>query len=160
MQEWQLHRAEIDRRIGWLYSQRLRRDVGAQLHQLQKQLDRIDAKISGLSPRAREEPVDQLVAAQLTPAQARELTDEAKQDVAMLWAKLYALHEGGAPQALGYFDSRPGFEGRGDWRAYCAAEFGLATQHEPRVASGRCGPSGPRAQFWSFRIASIGASGN
>ena len=47
VQEWQLHRAEIDRRIAWLYSQRLRRDVGAQLHQLQKQLDRIDAKIAG-----------------------------------------------------------------------------------------------------------------
>lgn len=49
VQEWQLHRAEIDRRIGWLYSQRLRADVSAQLHQLRRQLERIDRKIGAPS---------------------------------------------------------------------------------------------------------------
>ena len=45
--QWAQRRAEIERQIAWLYSQRFRKDVSAQLHQLQKQLDRIDAKIAG-----------------------------------------------------------------------------------------------------------------
>ena len=44
--EWTARRAEIERQVSWLYSQRLRRDVGAQLVQLRRQLDRIDKKIA------------------------------------------------------------------------------------------------------------------
>jgi hypothetical protein len=47
VQEWAERRSNIAREIDWLYSQRFRRDVMAQLHQLQKQLERIDAKIAG-----------------------------------------------------------------------------------------------------------------
>lgn len=55
-----------------------------------------------------------LLVPRLTPEQARSLTDEAKEDAAALWMKLYALHEGDAHGALGY---------KG-WRAYFVAEFG------------------------------------
>lgn len=44
--EWMVHRAEIERRIAWLYSQRFQRDVSAQLRQLTKQLERLDQKIA------------------------------------------------------------------------------------------------------------------
>ena len=56
---------------------------------------------------------------QLTREQARELTDEAKEDAAMLWAKLYALYEGKAHEALGYTD----------WGEYAAAEFGWSASY-------------------------------
>jgi hypothetical protein len=55
-----------------------------------------------------------LLVPQLTPEQARSLTDEAKEDSAALWMKLYALNEGNAHGALGYTN----------WRDYFAHEFG------------------------------------
>ena len=65
---------------------------------------------------------------QLTRQQARELTDEAKADVTMLWAKLYALHEGKAHEALGYTN----------WGAYTVAEFGWsATVGKETLYAGR-----------------------
>ncbi|MGZ4254808.1 MAG: hypothetical protein ACXVS6_22665 [Solirubrobacteraceae bacterium] len=45
--EWEQRRHNVEREIGWLYSQRFQRDVSAQLRQLEKQLQRIDAKIAG-----------------------------------------------------------------------------------------------------------------
>ena len=46
LEQWREHRAEIERRIGWLYSQRLRRDVRQQLRSLRYQLDRLDEQIT------------------------------------------------------------------------------------------------------------------
>jgi hypothetical protein len=45
LREWGEHRDEIERRIDWLYSQRLRRDVRQQLRSLRYQLDRLDEKV-------------------------------------------------------------------------------------------------------------------
>ncbi|MGZ6564461.1 MAG: hypothetical protein ACXVH3_32350 [Solirubrobacteraceae bacterium] len=44
--EWREHRAEIERRLGWLYSQRFQRNVTTQVRALQRQLDRIDERIA------------------------------------------------------------------------------------------------------------------
>ena len=68
---------------------------------------------------------DVVITQRLTAEQARELTDEARGDAAMLWAKLYALHEGGAHLALGYTD----------WGAYCEAEFGWSQGSASRLLS-------------------------
>jgi hypothetical protein len=70
----------------------------------------------------------QIASQQLTPQEARELTDEAKADAAMLWAKLYALHEGGAHTALGY----------SEWGNYCEVEFGWSpADGKRRLNAGR-----------------------
>ena len=45
--QWREHRAEIERRLHWLHSQRFRRDVTTQVAAVQRQLDRIDARIAG-----------------------------------------------------------------------------------------------------------------
>ena len=44
--QWVEHRMEIQRRIDWVYSQRLRRDVRSQLRALERQLDRLDKRIA------------------------------------------------------------------------------------------------------------------
>jgi hypothetical protein len=43
--QWELHRAEIERRIDWLYSQRFLRPVDGELQGLRRQLDKIEAKL-------------------------------------------------------------------------------------------------------------------
>lgn len=50
----------------------------------------------------------------LSRERARELTDEVRQDVLSVWAKVLELYEGGAHLALDY----------GSWREYWEAEFG------------------------------------
>ena len=47
VEQWTERRSNIVREINWLYSQRLRCDVSAQLLQLRKQVERIDKKIAG-----------------------------------------------------------------------------------------------------------------
>jgi hypothetical protein len=44
-EEWREHRDEIERRLGWLQSQRFRRDVSSQVRALRRQLDRLDELI-------------------------------------------------------------------------------------------------------------------
>lgn len=44
--EWELHRATITRELGWLYSQRFRKDVRSQVRALERQLTRIDSVIA------------------------------------------------------------------------------------------------------------------
>ncbi len=51
----------------------------------------------------------------LSRDEARQLTDEVKRDGERLWRKLVELHDGGAPEILGY----------SSWHAYCEAEFGF-----------------------------------
>jgi hypothetical protein len=43
--EWRERREAVARELEWLYSQRLRRDVRTQLRTVQRQLDRLDAKL-------------------------------------------------------------------------------------------------------------------
>lgn len=43
--EWAQRRLEIEKRLAWLISQRLRRDVGSQIRAVQRQLDRIDRRL-------------------------------------------------------------------------------------------------------------------
>jgi hypothetical protein len=43
---WVEARTDLQRRIDWLYSQRFARDVHVQLAALQRQLDRLDARLS------------------------------------------------------------------------------------------------------------------
>lgn len=52
---------------------------------------------------------------QLTAAEARERTDEVKDDAQTLWMEFYALHAGDAHGALGY----------PSWKTYCNVEFGI-----------------------------------
>lgn len=47
VEQWAEHRAEIERRLGWLYSQRFKCNVTTQVRALQRQLDRIDERIAG-----------------------------------------------------------------------------------------------------------------
>lgn len=55
-----------------------------------------------------------IATAVMTLAEARDLTDEVKEDAARLWTKLLRLYEGGAHIALGY----------GSWGEFYAEEFG------------------------------------
>lgn len=68
---------------------------------------------------------DPWVGSELTRVQARALTDEVKEDAAVLWGKLLRLFEGKAHKALGF----------GTWGAYYAAEFGGSTRHGERLLS-------------------------
>lgn len=45
--EWEQARQEIARRLDWLFSQRLQRDVRQQLRSTRYQLDQLDAKMRG-----------------------------------------------------------------------------------------------------------------
>lgn len=56
----------------------------------------------------------ELAVRQLTPDEARTLTDEVKRDAERLWAKLLELYEGGAHLTLGY----------SSWGDYFETEFG------------------------------------
>jgi hypothetical protein len=46
LEEWRERRGAVARELQWLYSQRLRRDVRTQLRAVQRQLDRLDRKLT------------------------------------------------------------------------------------------------------------------
>lgn len=45
LDEWETRKAAIQREIDWLQSQRFRRDVRSQLRALQRQVDKLDARL-------------------------------------------------------------------------------------------------------------------
>lgn len=45
LEEWEQRRQAIQRQIDWLYSQRFQRDVRSQLRALQRQVDKLDARL-------------------------------------------------------------------------------------------------------------------
>jgi hypothetical protein len=46
VETWEEHRANLQRTMAWLYSQRLQRDVRTQLRALERQIERLDRKIA------------------------------------------------------------------------------------------------------------------
>jgi hypothetical protein len=73
-------------------------------------------------------PPSAIITAPLTPEQARELTEEVRNDIANLWLKVLMLFEGAAHAALDYES----------WREYWEAEFGTnGTRGEQYIRAGR-----------------------
>jgi hypothetical protein len=68
-------------------------------------------------------PYPKSESAEWTAIEARQLTEEVKEDAQQLWAKLLYLYEGRAHIALGY----------SSWAEYCEQEFRMSKAHAYRL---------------------------
>jgi hypothetical protein len=85
----------------------------------------------------------QLETRTLTRDEARAMTDEVKEDAAVLWGKLLRLYEGKAHVALGFKS----------WGAYYVAEFAAASS----TATG-CSMQGGSWSSWSLPASAVKAT--